>query len=138
MNRFGSAVYQSKQDFRKSQWITQIHNGIFLLAAAATFSLSLTTALPAFVTIAVAYVLVPSLVWARLSSESAHSTALNRTSDIKWEEGYSIVATTLAIVLLMQLERLSIPNLLGERELATFAVLAAIVGSPYIYSFVRR
>jgi len=31
----------------------------------------------------------------------------------------------------MQLERLSIPKLLGERELATFALLAAIVGSPF-------
>jgi O-antigen/teichoic acid export membrane protein len=131
MNRFASAVYQSRQDFRKSQWITQIHNGIFLLIAAVTFSLSLNTALPAFVTIAAAYVLVPSLVWARISSELASSTALNRTDDIKWDEGYSIVATALAIVFLTQLERLSIPSLLGEHELATFAVLAAIVGGPF-------
>jgi hypothetical protein len=131
MNRFASAVYQSRQDFQKSQWITQIHNGIFLLIAAVTFSLNLDTALPAFVTIALAYVLVPSLVWTRISSELASSTALNPTSDIKWDEGYPIVATTLAIVFLAQLERLSIPNLLGERELATFAVLAAIVGGPF-------
>jgi hypothetical protein len=131
VNRFASAVYQSRQDFRKSQWITQIHNAIFLLIAAVTYSLNLDTALPAFVTIAVAYVLVPSLVWARISSELASSTALNRTSDIKWDEGYPIVASTLAIVFLAQLERLSIPNLLGERELATFAVLAAIVGGPF-------
>ena len=63
MNQFASAVFQSKQDFRKSQWIRQIHNGIFLLAAAATVWLGLSTALPAILAIAAGYLLVPYLVW---------------------------------------------------------------------------
>ena len=131
MNQFASAVFQSKQDFRKSQWIRQIHNGIFLLAAAATVWLGFGTALPAILAIAAGYLLVPYLVWGRLTSESTQSDPLSKPSEIKWDDGYSIVANTLATILLATLERLSIPNLLGEEELATFAVLAAISGAPF-------
>lgn len=131
MNQFASAVFQSKQDFRKSQWIRQIHNGIFLLAAAATVWLGLSTALPAILAIAAGYLLVPYLVWGRLSSNLGQSKTPEESSELKWDDGYSIVANTLAIIILATLERLSIPNLLGEKELATFAVLAAISGAPF-------
>jgi O-antigen/teichoic acid export membrane protein len=131
MNQFASAVFQSRQDFRKSQWLRQIHNVIFLLAAAATVWLGLQIALPAILAIAVGYLLVPYLVWGKLASESAQSDAPNVSSDIKWDDGYSIVGNTLATIILMTLERLAIPNLLGEKELATFAVLAAISGAPF-------
>ena len=131
MNQFASAVFQSKQDFRKSQWIRQIHNVIFLLAAAATVWLGLTDALPAILAIAAGYILVPYLVWGRLTSGPSQSDTPNEMSDIKWDDGYSIVANTLATIMLATLERLSIPSLLGGKELATFAVLAAISGAPF-------
>jgi hypothetical protein len=131
MNRFASAVFQSKQDFRRSQWIIQIHNGIFLCVAALTVWLGIGTALPAFLAIAAGFCIVPILVWIRLSPESARTANLEKGSNIQWNEGYSIVANTLATVILITLERFSIPNLLGEEKLATFAVLAAISGSPF-------
>ena len=75
--------------------------------------------------------LVPYLAWGRLSSNLGQSKTPEESSELKWDDGYSIVANTLAIIILATLERLSIPNLLGEKELATFAVLAAISGAPF-------
>jgi O-antigen/teichoic acid export membrane protein len=46
-------------------------------------------------------------------------------------EGLSLLGITAAALLLMQLERLLIPRLLTLEHLATFAVVATLVGSPF-------
>jgi hypothetical protein len=48
-----------------------------------------------------------------------------------WREGRTILATSLAIIFLVQMERLLLPIVLDSRALATFAVLAAVAGSPF-------
>lgn len=129
-NRFASAVYQSEQKFKVALWISQGHSGILLMAAVFTYALQIKVAYPAFVMVAIGYVFVPALVWMKLSAGSIADVENGKPS-IDWSEGYSIVARGLAAILLVQLERLSIPKLLGVEELGTFAVLAALAGSPF-------
>jgi O-antigen/teichoic acid export membrane protein len=50
---------------------------------------------------------------------------------IGWREALALVGVQGAWILLIQLERLVIPSLLPLADLATFAVLAAVVGSPF-------
>jgi O-antigen/teichoic acid export membrane protein len=46
-------------------------------------------------------------------------------------EGLSLLGITAAALVLMQLERLLIPRLLTLEDLATFAVIATLIGSPF-------
>ncbi|MCH7782336.1 tetratricopeptide repeat protein, partial [candidate division KSB1 bacterium] len=67
--------------------------------------------------------------WNKLFGETPRGP--DRGAPFVWGEALSYAGVNAAYGLLTQLERLTIPKVLTLDELATFAVLAAIVGSPY-------
>ncbi len=73
------------------------------------------------------YVISAALGWGILSREKrqGHSEAHS------FREGLSLLGITAAALILMQLERLLTPRLLTLENLATFAVVATLVGSPF-------
>ena len=129
-NIVAGALYQSRKMFRQSLLISQIHNVVFLSAAAVAMVFQQPTSVHIRAILAIGYLLVPLIAWRVLLMESPRPEAVPSRS-LPWREGYSLVARGGAIIILMQAERLSIPALLNPEALATFAVLAALVVSPF-------
>jgi O-antigen/teichoic acid export membrane protein len=76
--------------------------------------------------IAAYYVISSSVGWGILAGERPRP-AVERHS---FAEGLSLLGITAAALILMQLERLLTPRLLTLEDLATFAVVTTLVGSP--------
>jgi O-antigen/teichoic acid export membrane protein len=77
--------------------------------------------------VAVYYVISASLGWGIL----ARTKPRGPTQVHSIMEGLSLLGITAAALVLMQLERLMTPRLLTLEDLATFAVVAAFIGSPF-------
>lgn len=129
-NVIAGALYQSRKMFRQSLLISQIHNCVFLVAAVAAVAFRQPTSVHICAILAAGFLVVPVIAWRVLLAESPRPEAVSSRS-LPWREGYSLVARGGAIIILMQAERLSIPALLNPEALATFAVLAALVVSPF-------
>ena len=73
------------------------------------------------------YVISASVGWGILTRERPQG----QTEPHSLLEGLSLLGITAAALILMQLERLLIPRLLTLEDLATFAVVATLAGSPF-------
>jgi O-antigen/teichoic acid export membrane protein len=76
--------------------------------------------------VALYYVMSASVGWGILAREVPQGA----TGEHSFLEGLSLLGITAAGLILMQLERLLAPRLLTLEALATFAVVATLVGSP--------
>ena len=77
--------------------------------------------------VALYYVMSSTVGWGILARERAPGAS----GEHSFLEGLSLLGITAAALLLMQLERLLIPRLLTLEDLATFAVVATLAGSPF-------
>lgn len=77
--------------------------------------------------VALYYVMSATVGWGIIAREPAPGA----TGEHSLLEGLSLLGITAAALLLMQLERLLIPRLLTLEDLATFAVVATLAGSPF-------
>lgn len=129
-NRFGTAILQTQQRFGFSLLLGQIHNYVLLLAVPVLWLMRTEEALPIAAMIATSYLITCAIGWnaskrRRLGSgDSPPIRSFVRESIA----GFGIL---LATQVLWQLERLVIPRTLSMEDLATFAVVAAIAGSPF-------
>jgi O-antigen/teichoic acid export membrane protein len=130
LNQVASAYFRSRQRFGLSLLISQVHNAVVAVAAIMVYLTDFDSAAEVCSVLTGAYMLSASLAWRKIFREKPIAAEF-AYADIPWAEGLSIVGAGAAIVLLIQLDRLLIPNLLGVESLATFAVLAAIVGSSF-------
>ena len=73
------------------------------------------------------YVFSASVGWGILAREQPRGSAEVHS----FLEGLSLLGITAAAMILMQLERLLTPRLLTLEDLATFAVVATLIGSPF-------
>jgi O-antigen/teichoic acid export membrane protein len=129
-NRFGSSVLQAHQQFGISLLLGQVHNYILLLAVPVLWFAGSERAVPIAAMISASYVLTSVLGWRaakRLNASSQSGPAL-RNFVKESLAGFGILVAT---QVLWQLERLVIPSTLSMEDLATFAVVAAIAGSPF-------
>lgn len=129
-NRFGTALLQTRQRFGFSLFLGQVHNYVLLLAVPVLWLAGSDRALPIAVMIMVSYLITSSVGWlvsARERSAGRAPVAL-RAFVRESIAGFGIL---LATQVLWQLERLVIPRTLSLEDLATFAVVAAIAGSPF-------
>lgn len=130
LNQVASSFFRSRQRFGLSLLISQVHNVVIALASVMVLTTERDTAVDVCAVLAAAYFVSALLAWLKVFRDDPITTAL-APGDIPWSEGLSIVGMGAAVVLLIQLERLLIPNFLGADTLAVFAVLAAIVGSSF-------
>jgi O-antigen/teichoic acid export membrane protein len=122
-----SAVFQSRLRFGLSLSLSQ-GLAVALLgmgAVAVIVGGAPPEALAAFV--AGYYVLSASVGWGILGREKPRGSSEAHSL----LEGLSLLGITAAAMILMQLERLLTPRLLTLEDLATFAVVATLVGSPF-------
>ena len=129
-NRFGSSVLQAHQRFGFSLFLGQVHNYILLLAVPILWLAGSDRAVPIAAMIGASYVLTSAIGWraARRLAPQSQSTPPLRSFVKESLAGFGILVAT---QVLWQLERLVIPSTLSMEDLATFAVVAAIAGSPF-------
>ena len=121
--------FQSRRAFHISLPLLQGVNFVMVAAALATWWLGWRDAAPAILVIAGSYVVLALAGWRLLLR--GESGALETTEPFLWTEALSCVGVTGVAILLGQLERLLIPQLLTLEALAMYGVLAAIVGSTF-------
>lgn len=126
-SQVASAVFQSRLWFGAALSLSQ-GLGVVLLGMG-TVAVMVGGAEPRLLAALVAgyYVTSAGVGWSILTREKPAGPV----EDHSLLEGLSLLGITAAALLLMQLERLLIPRLLTLEHLATFAVVATLVGSPF-------
>ncbi len=122
-----SAVFQSKLRFGLALTLLQGLSGALL--AMGVLAVIAGGADPRLLAAAIAayYVISASVGWGMLARERPRGPAGVHSV----LEGLSLLGITAAALVLMQLERLLTPRLLTLEHLATYAVAATLVGSPF-------
>jgi O-antigen/teichoic acid export membrane protein len=122
-----SAIFRSRLRFGLALTLSQgLAAALLGMGAAAVIAGG---AEPSFLAALVAgyYVISASVGWGILARERPQG----RPEVHSFLEGLSLLGITAAALILMQLERLLTPQLLTLEDLATFAVVATLVGSPF-------
>lgn len=123
------AQFQREQRFGLSLTLVQSPNFFLALAAGIVFATGAAAAwVPLFIA-AAGFVLAAWWGWRLLLRERGAKP--ERGSLFSWREALAYAGLNASGLLLVQLDRLVIPHLLPLAELATYGVLAAIVGSPF-------
>ena len=123
-----SAVFQSRLRFGLSLSLSQgVAVALLAMGAAAVLAGGAEPRLLAGL-VALYYATSASVGWGILARERRHPQPGEVHSFL---EGLSLLGITAAALILMQLERLLTPRLLTLEDLATFAVVATLVGSPF-------
>ena len=126
-NMVAAAHYQSREAFAASLLLFQSQNAVLIVAAcAAWLDVSDRPWAPAVI-IAAGHVLSAAVGWGRLLRNSVSA----ERPPYPWKASIALVGMNGATLLLTQLERVTIPRFLTLNDLATFGVLAAIVGAPF-------
>lgn len=121
------AQFQSEQRFGISLTLNQSPNLVLLLSALWVALAGAHGAGPPLLIWTAGFVATAAAGWWVLFRE--RHTKPRRAVGFAWNEAFSIAGLSVAGLLLIQLERLLIPHLLPLDDLATYGVLAAIVGS---------
>jgi O-antigen/teichoic acid export membrane protein len=119
--------FQSEQRFGISLALYQSPNLILLLSALWVMLVGTHDAEPPLLVWTAGFVLAAAAGWWVLFRER-HAKP-HRSVAFPWSEAFAIAGLSAAGLLLIQLERLLIPYLLPLHDLATYGILAAIVGS---------
>jgi O-antigen/teichoic acid export membrane protein len=123
------AQFQREQRFGLSLTLVQSPNFFLALAAATVFATGAAAAWVPLLIAAAGFVLAAWWGWRLLLREREAKS--ERGSQFSWREALAYAGLNASGLLLVQLDRLVIPHLLPLAELATYGVLAAIVGSPF-------
>jgi hypothetical protein len=129
-NRFGTAILQAQQRFGFSLFLGQVHNYVLLLAVPLLWLARSHESLPIAIMIATSYLITCAIGW-RASTKVRLGTGQAPPVRSFIRESIAGFGIILATQVLWQLERLVIPRTLSMEDLATFAVVAAIAGSPF-------
>jgi O-antigen/teichoic acid export membrane protein len=121
------AQFQSEQRIGISLAITLSPNFMLMVAALVVVATGIREALLALGVSAVGFVLAAVIGWGILFHERAAKPY--RETWFPWGEALSFAGLNAAGLVLVQLDRLIIPQVLPLHDLATYGVLAAIAGS---------
>jgi len=130
VNRVGSALFQEQRKVGMALGLLQIHNYTLLLASGAVLLVNERKASLVLGVVAAGYLLTAFWGWWH-----AHRTLTGQRSAVPaalmLREGLAVVGLNVAVQTLFQFERLAIPKVGDMAMLGTYAVLAAVAGSPY-------
>jgi O-antigen/teichoic acid export membrane protein len=126
-SQMAAATFQSQRRFGLSLSLSQGH-AVALLGVGALAVITRGSE-PRFLAalVAASYAISASVGWGIL----ARGRSQGSTEVPSFLEGLSLLGISVAALILMQLERVLAPRLLTLEDLATFAVVAALVGSPF-------
>lgn len=129
LTRVAAALFQSVERFRAGLFLTQIHNYVLLAAVPLTLWLGMTADVVLW-TIGAGYVATALFGWIAAAAVLPRKEVEVERSTL-WREGISTLGIGLAVLIMMQAERLTIPLLLSLDEMAEYGVLAAVVAAPF-------
>jgi len=129
-NMVASALYRSTQQFLPGLLLTQLQNYALLLIAGIALAMRSPSARIIATMIAFAYGIGATIGWRALRRRDGllpnHGPA---TAHV--QEGLLALGFTVAVMIMVQFERLVIPGRLPMSDLATFSVAAALAASPF-------
>ncbi len=129
-NRVCLALFQSEHRAKIAMVLSQAPNYILLFIALLALGLSLTSESFVLILVALGYVMASGLGWL-----TAYRTLNNGRQEIEFNvvfsEGAAAVGIGVGVDILGQFERFAIPKVGSVEMLGTYAVLAAVVGSPF-------
>ncbi len=123
-----SACLQAQRRFGPALALSEQGNWTLTLAAVVALVWGVETALLPLAFVSAGQILAALLAWPRLLREPAATRA---SPPYPRREGIAIAGMGAAVVILLQLDRLLIPRVLGLESLASFAVLAAVALAPF-------
>jgi hypothetical protein len=126
-NYVAAAHLQSRQEFLHSLALVQGANVVMLGAAVGALLLNAERAIGPFGVLCGYYLVAALTGWKVIFDRDAERLA----PPFRWSESVSYFGVSAVVIVLGQLERLVIPKVLDMEALATFAVLAATVGSVF-------
>ena len=129
-NRVGVALFQGEHQLSIAMALLQIHNYVLLLAALLAVALSLTSDVFVVTIVAAGYVLSAVVGW-WLAHRRLNTGRGEIDARVALREGIAALGIGVAVQLLWQFERLAIPKVGSIEMLGTYAVLAAVAGSPF-------
>ncbi len=122
------AHYRSHERFGFALILTVSTNASVLLASILTLLLHGDSAILPAVAMSASLCLTAMLGWRAIAKPPPSTVAI---AGYSWRDGFSAVSFSSAGTILITLERLVTPHLLGLAQVATFSVLATIAGSPF-------
>jgi O-antigen/teichoic acid export membrane protein len=125
-----AAHFQSQQQFGLSVPFVQASNWLLLLIAAIAALCSMTSATLPSDLIALTGLMTAAVGWLMVKKRTAENAPQPALAPL-WGEAISLMTINVASSVLLQLERLIIPVVIGIEDLALFGVAAALVGSPF-------
>jgi O-antigen/teichoic acid export membrane protein len=122
------AYYRSHERFGFALMLTVSTNASVLVASILTLLLHGDSAILPAVAMSASLCLTAMLGWRAIAQPPSGTAAI---AGYSWGEGWSAVTFSGAGTILLTLDRLVTPHLLGLAQVATFSVLATIAGSPF-------
>jgi O-antigen/teichoic acid export membrane protein len=128
--RVAAALFQADGRTGPALNLTQLSNYLLLLVAGVALGAGFRSATFVIVVVVAGYLLSALFGW-RSASRVSDGNRPTIDVPVALREGMAVVGIGLAVQLLWQFERMVIPVLGSLEDLATYAVLAAIVASPF-------
>lgn len=130
ISRVASALFQSAERFAGALVLTQVHNLVMLLAVPLALWAGDLSAAFFLDIVLIGYVLTMVLGWL-----AARAWLTERGPPVgnmlMLKEGFGGLGIGFAVLVMMMLERYLIPILLTLDAMATFSVLASVIGAPF-------
>ncbi len=128
-NQVASALYRSTQQFVRGLLLTQLQNYALLFIAALALGVDAIEAGSVIALIVIAYGAGATIGWITLRRRDA--AAETGPTPLQIREGLLAFGFSVAVMILVQFERLVIPARLSMADLALFSVAAALAASPF-------
>ena len=122
-------IFQSRGEQAWALGLAQLPNWVLLLIAIVALAVPVTSSTPLLLAMVLGYAATTLIGW--LKARRGQDGLAELDAEVAFREGLASVSIGLALQLLWQLERVTIPKLLTVEDLATFAVLATVVAAPF-------
>jgi O-antigen/teichoic acid export membrane protein len=128
--RVCSALFQGEHLFNSAMILSQASNYILLFIALLALGFSLATEKFVLISMAVGYVIVSAVGW-WVAYRTVNEGRREINFPMAFSEGAAALGIGVGVEILSQFERLAIPKVGSVEMLGTYAVLAAVAGSPF-------
>jgi O-antigen/teichoic acid export membrane protein len=128
--RVCSALFQGERLFNSAMILSQASNYILLFIALLALGFSLATESFVLISMAGGYIIVSALGW-WVAYRTVNEGRREIEFPMAFSEGAAALGIGVGVEILSQFERLAIPKVGSVEMLGTYAVLAAVAGSPF-------
>lgn len=129
-NRVCVSLFQGEHRLKAAMVLSQVSNYVLLGAAALAIALSFTSSVFVVSCMTMSYLTSSAIGW-KLAHRSVNESRQEIQLALAFKEGLAALGVGVGVQMMMQFERLAIPKVGSMEMLGTYAVLAAVAGSPF-------